>query len=104
MSSAPTTAQRPSKPPPADPAAFTLGSEPGHIRPIYNPAYLKPHSNGAQKGKKKADLPVDPQAMYESLKSKIAALEEELIHADEEEERFGNVSYSCSLCHSIDSF
>lgn len=27
--------------------------------------------------------------MYESLKSKIAALEEELTHADEEEERFG---------------
>ena len=27
--------------------------------------------------------------MYESLKSKIAALEEEVTHADEEEERFG---------------
>lgn len=103
MSSAPTTAQRPSKPPSAGPAAFTLGSGPDP-KPIYNPAFLKPHSNGAQKGKKKADLPVDPQAMYESLKSKIAALEEELIHADEEEERFGNVPNSCSLCHSIDSF
>jgi hypothetical protein len=49
------------------------------------------HNHAQTKGKKKVDnnLPVDPQAMYESLKSKIAALEEELTHADEEEERFG---------------
>ena len=32
---------------------------------------------------------VNPQAMYESLKSKIAALEEELNHAGEEETKFG---------------
>ena len=41
------------------------------------------------KGKKKVEQPVDPAAMYETLKNRIAALEEEEVHADEEERRFG---------------
>ncbi|KAI0778975.1 hypothetical protein BD413DRAFT_464917, partial [Trametes elegans] len=43
----------------------------------------------AQKGKKKAaDQPVDPSQMYETLKNRIAALEEEEVHEEEEERRF----------------
>jgi hypothetical protein len=41
-----------------------------------------------QKGKKKNDTPVDPAAMYESLKSRIAALEEEEVLEEEEEKIF----------------
>ena len=106
MSGLPTTAplpQRPNKPPPQGPAppapnngtnglSVTNGTSvtsnsvaSSGAKPQVNGS----HSHTAQKGKKKADIPVDPQAMYESLKSKIAALEEELIHADEEEEKFG---------------
>ncbi|KAF7436470.1 hypothetical protein PC9H_003303 [Pleurotus ostreatus] len=49
--------------------------------------------NGAhpqtQKGKKKAnDAPVDPATMYETLKNRIAALEEEEVLEEEEERRF----------------
>ncbi|KAI0720057.1 hypothetical protein C8T65DRAFT_706060 [Cerioporus squamosus] len=41
------------------------------------------------KGKKKAaEQPVDPSQMYETLKSRIAALEEEEVHEEEEERRF----------------
>ncbi|KAI1793111.1 hypothetical protein LXA43DRAFT_282216 [Ganoderma leucocontextum] len=43
----------------------------------------------AQKGKKKAaEQPVDPSQMYETLKNRIAALEEEEVHEEEEERRF----------------
>ncbi|PCH34229.1 hypothetical protein WOLCODRAFT_135578 [Wolfiporia cocos MD-104 SS10] len=41
------------------------------------------------KGKKKAtEQPVDPSQMYETLKNRIAALEEEEVHEEEEERRF----------------
>lgn len=47
----------------------------------------------AQKGKKKAaEQPVDPSQMYETLKNRIAALEEEEVHEEEEERRFGKWS------------
>jgi hypothetical protein len=42
-----------------------------------------------QKGKKKNDVPVDPATMYESLKNRIAALEEEEVLEEEEERRYG---------------
>lgn len=41
------------------------------------------------KGKKRNDVPIDPAAMYESLKNRIAALEEEEVLEEEEERRFG---------------
>jgi hypothetical protein len=51
----------------------------------------QPHTivtNG--KSKKKADsAPMDPAAMYESLKNRIAALEEEEEFVEEEERRYG---------------
>ncbi|KAF8274326.1 hypothetical protein EI94DRAFT_1825664 [Lactarius quietus] len=51
----------------------------------------QPHpavTNG--KSKAKADpAPIDPAAMYESLKSRIAALEEEEVFVEEEERRYG---------------
>jgi hypothetical protein len=49
--------------------------------------------NGAHpppsKSKKKEPAPVDPAAMYETLKNRIAALEEEEVLEEEEEKRFG---------------
>ncbi|KAL4069861.1 hypothetical protein V8B97DRAFT_2008369 [Scleroderma yunnanense] len=45
------------------------------------------HAN-SQKMKKKCDAPVDPAIMYESLKNRIAALEEEEVLEEEEECRF----------------
>jgi hypothetical protein len=42
-----------------------------------------------QKGRKKTETPVDPAAMYESLKNRIAALEEEEVIEEEEERQFG---------------
>lgn len=42
-----------------------------------------------QKGKKKNESPVDPSQLYESLKNRIATLEEEEIHNEEEERRIG---------------
>ena len=49
------------------------------------------HAPATQKGKKKtADPPpVDPSQMYETLKNRIAALEEEEVFEEEEERRFG---------------
>ncbi|KAG6837643.1 hypothetical protein H0H93_004919 [Arthromyces matolae] len=50
-----------------------------------------PGTNGhqhTQKGKKKNDTPVDPATMYESLRNRIAALEEEEVLEEEEERRF----------------
>jgi hypothetical protein len=44
--------------------------------------------NGTQKPKKRNDAPVDPAAMYESLKNRIAALEEEEVIEEEEERQF----------------
>ena len=74
----------PSTPPPLVPANGSVS------KPLTNGTHSPAHSHGQiQKGKKKVDNTVDPQAMYESLKNRIAYLEEELIHADEEEERFG---------------
>ncbi|KAI0094430.1 hypothetical protein BDY19DRAFT_912732 [Irpex rosettiformis] len=39
------------------------------------------------KGKKKPDPPVDPSQLYESLKNRIATLEEDMIHNEEEGKR-----------------
>ncbi|KAJ7193309.1 hypothetical protein GGX14DRAFT_588990 [Mycena pura] len=47
-----------------------------------------PPVNGHAKGKKKNEVPVDPATMYESLKNRIAALEEEEVLEEEEERRF----------------
>lgn len=39
------------------------------------------------KGKKRPDPPVDPSQLYESLKNRIATLEEDMIHNEEEGKR-----------------
>ncbi|PFH52258.1 hypothetical protein AMATHDRAFT_74319 [Amanita thiersii Skay4041] len=47
------------------------------------------HAQNTTKGKKRADPPpVDPVTMYESVRSRIAALEEEEVLEEEEERRF----------------
>ena len=87
--------------PPAPPAQKPTPGHPHtghpHPRPNQHPTPQLPPNRGqpspnAQhpKNKKKAEpVPVDPAVMYESLKSRIAALEEEETHEEEEERRFG---------------
>jgi len=87
------------KPPPTGPAppapAVAPPVPPNHLHPPLgsrtNPP-LHHHGNtvnGTHRGKKKNDAPVDPATMYESLKSRIAALEEEEVLEEEEERTFG---------------
>ncbi|KAG6380927.1 hypothetical protein JVT61DRAFT_5320 [Boletus reticuloceps] len=84
------------KPPPAGPAPpAPLVSPPAPpLPPAQSSSTTRtplhpPTVNGTQKAKKKNDAPVDPAAMYESLKNRIAALEEEEVLEEEEEQRFG---------------
>jgi len=90
-------AQNPSarvaKPPPAGPTPpAPPNANAAHPTPPANRANGQmPTANGhsTQKGKKRNDVPVDPATMYESLKNRIAALEEEEVLEEEEERRFG---------------
>ena len=100
-------AQNPSarvaKPPPAGPTPPAPAVAPpappnanaAHPTPSANRSNAQhgttPTANGhtTQKGKKRNDVPVDPATMYESLKNRIAALEEEEVLEEEEERRFG---------------
>lgn len=99
--------QRPTKPPPAGPAPSAPPPSAGSLNspvatangraatgtsvngtPAVTPKAKKVavHRNGDNTATNNG---VDPQIMYESLKTKIAALEEELVHQDEEELKFG---------------
>ncbi|KAI9057736.1 hypothetical protein FKP32DRAFT_1762202 [Trametes sanguinea] len=79
------TPPAPAAAPPVPPS--TAHTQPG-TRPPNGTAVNGTHPP-AQKGKKKAaDQPVDPSQMYETLKNRIAALEEEEVHEEEEERRF----------------
>ncbi|KAG5342047.1 hypothetical protein C0989_005727 [Termitomyces sp. Mn162] len=97
------TAQRAVKLPPAGPTppppATVPPTPPVHNNATHLPATNRsnpphnhtPGTNGhqhTQKGKKKNDAPLDPATMYESLKNRIAALEEEEVLEEEEERRF----------------
>ncbi|KAF8585106.1 hypothetical protein K439DRAFT_1344323 [Ramaria rubella] len=62
---------------PGCPAVNGVGSHP------HPPAT---NATAAQKGKKKPES-VDPAAMYETVRNRIAALEEEEVHGEEEEKR-----------------
>ena len=112
--------QRPSKPPPPGPAPpapvananantsaqasannAVVSANGSAVAKVQQNMHPPPAVNGShsQKGKKRADT-VDPAAMYESLKNRIAALEEEEVHADEEERRISEflVAYMTPLC------
>ncbi|KAF9820040.1 hypothetical protein IEO21_01702 [Rhodonia placenta] len=69
--------------PPTHPHAQTTNRQP-------NGTAVNGAHPSTQKGKKKAadPPPVDPSQMYETLKNRIAALEEEEVHEEEEEKRF----------------
>ena len=96
-------------PPPPPPAQKpTPGhSHPSHPHPRTNqhPTAQPPPNRGQpppnaqhSKNKKKVEpAPVDPAVMYESLKSRIAALEEEETHEEEEERGFGASFASSTL-------
>lgn len=95
------TANRQAKPPPTGPAPPPpASSAPAATNHAHTNAKTNGvHSNNAattqQKGKKKntEPAPVDPSQMYETLKNKIAALEEDAVHEEEEEKRFGEWPY-----------
>ena len=106
-SSQTTTISRTAKPPPAGPTppappttqpALASPSVPASAKPPQNHA---PAVNGAyptQKARKKNDLtPVDPTTMYESLKNRIAALEEEEVQEEEEERQYGTGMFSVAF-------
>lgn len=97
-----TIGSRAAKPPPTGlaPSAPTVAPPllPNHANPPSMNRAALPHPNNTavngsyshnHKGKKKTDTPVDPAAMYESLKNRIAALEEEEVLEEEEERIFG---------------
>ena len=81
--------------PPAAPAPATVPPAPPNTQQNRPPNTHPPPINGTHhpsqhaKAKKKPDPPVDPATMYESLKNRIAALEEEEVLEEEEERRFG---------------
>lgn len=78
--------------PPAPPSNARTGPPPHNHPPPVNGTNQHHHHNpppSNAKGKKKVDSPVDPATMYESLKNRIAALEEEEVLEEEEERRFG---------------
>lgn len=77
------------KPPPSGPAPPAPPIPPAQSSSTARPPLHPSTVNGTQKAKKKNDAPVDPAAMYESLKNRIAALEEEEVLEEEEERRFG---------------
>lgn len=100
-------ATRPPKPPPVGPAPPAPAAAPpappapahppahrhGALPPTNGAHHHHPPAGGAKPKKKGEPSPVDPAAMYESLKNRIAALEEEEVHEEEEERRFG----ACAL-------
>ncbi|KIP11126.1 hypothetical protein PHLGIDRAFT_125026 [Phlebiopsis gigantea 11061_1 CR5-6] len=87
----------PAAAPPAPPSA--VAAQPGAVQ-APPPANRQPNGpvNGthahSQKGKKKSEPPVDPSQLYESLKNRIATLEEEEIHNEEEERRIAEEAHS----------
>ncbi|KAF9041806.1 hypothetical protein BDZ89DRAFT_1090184 [Hymenopellis radicata] len=77
--------------PPAPPSNARPGPPAHNHPPPVNGTNQHHHHNpppSNAKGKKKVDSPVDPATMYESLKNRIAALEEEEVLEEEEERRF----------------
>ena len=87
------TPPAPSSAPPAPPnnasvQPATVQQPPANRQPN-GPVNGTHTNNNNQKGKKKSDPPVDPSQLYESLKNRIATLEEEEIHNEEEERRIG---------------
>lgn len=84
------------KPPPPGPAppppavsSPAPPNPPAQSSAVSRPPLHPSTANGNQKAKKKNDAPVDPVVMYESLKNRIAALEEEEVLEEEEERQFG---------------
>jgi hypothetical protein len=91
--------------PPAPAPASAPPQPPNSARPSpAQHAHTHNHVNGHNaKPRKKNDAPVDPATMYESLKNRIAALEEEEVLEEEEEKRFGP-SDRVKLSHSSHNF
>lgn len=100
-----TQATRQAKPPPTGPTPPAPTSAPpvppNQRQPTVNgTAHTNNPTTAAQSKtnkKKPADPQVDASQIYETLKNKIAALEEDAVHEEEEEKRFGTYHLSHSL-------
>lgn len=64
-----------------------LGQPPATLPPAPPKAAPSTAANGSKAGGKKKAEPPDPATMYESVRNRIAALEEEEVHGEEEERR-----------------
>lgn len=97
----PTKKPPPAGPAPPPPASSTHALTPTNATPRQNtvPNGTAPAAGYAQKGKKKVEPP-DPVTMYESVRSRIAALEEEEVMGEEEERRLGLSFASRCILHS----
>jgi len=102
-----TASTKPAKSPPPGPTPPVPASAPP-VPPSTAQPFVRPPAtsqpaptpvNGTQttKNKKRNEPPVDPVTMYESVKNRIAALEEEEVLEEEEERRFG-VLFALFLC------
>ncbi|TFK77417.1 hypothetical protein BDN72DRAFT_42051 [Pluteus cervinus] len=78
----------PPAPATAPPAPPTHASLPSNNKSNNSNHTHPPAVNGTGKAKRRNDVPIDPATMYETLKNKIAALEEEEVLEEEEERRF----------------
>lgn len=78
----------PSQPSPAPTSTSTSTSSNTNKTALHTSPTVNGTNASPQKTKKKNDAPVDPAIMYESLKNRIAALEEEGVIEEEEERRF----------------
>ncbi|KAF9015699.1 hypothetical protein BDQ17DRAFT_1341500 [Cyathus striatus] len=75
--------------PPTQPPTQLPPPHPTHPPPAHRSPHTQVNGHQPSKAKKKNDpAPVDPATMYESLKNRIAALEEEEVLEEEEERRF----------------
>lgn len=97
MTSAATTAPPPNTtstnhPPPTSASSTPLTQKSQQTNgnpPLTNPVAKNQPANSRHVNKKKAPEPPDPVTMYESVRSRIAALEEEEEHGEEEDRQNG---------------
>jgi hypothetical protein len=81
--------------PPVPPTNAQVNSAKHGTPPAVNGSHT--HTTTGKPSKKKAEpTPVDPATMYESLKNRIAVLEEDAVQGVEEERKFGKDWADCS--------
>jgi hypothetical protein len=91
----PAQKQTPGHPHPGNPP--TRPTQHTNAQPPSNRGQPLPNAQHTKNKKKTEPAPVDPAVMYESLKNRIAALEEEETHEEEEERKLGTFFTTSTL-------